>query len=326
MMRKSLFFALILLSWMGWQGCNDDLVITADPVDIPVVSGLLSTSDTAHYIRLERAFLDPATSAFEIAKRPDSIYYPEAQVSLRILSTSREYQLERVDAAQEGFERASGIFASEPNYMYKIGSADIPLKEGDEVELIILRNENADLVTATTEMIDKPEIQRPQLNSKLNLIPGRDFKFLWLGNTNAAMFDVNVRVHISERENGSSVAQPRTLNWEVTRNFQSNDLEINGDQFYSFLAGQLDPENKSRTIDSIDVEIAAGGEELLQLLRILQANTGITGTQEIPTYTNMSEGLGIFSSINRSLQTGHLLTDQALDSLRNNSLTQDLGF
>jgi hypothetical protein len=324
--KKLLFGTFILLTILAWYSCNDELVIAAEPKDIPVVSGLVAVNDTTHYIRVEKAFLDPETSALTIAQIADSIYYPNALVILRITSSSKEYVLEPVDANFEGYEREPGIFANSPNRMYKIDAENIPLEEGQEVELIILRNENSTPVTATTELIEQPEVQRPQKNSSLNIVPGKDFKFLWLEGTNAAMFNVNLIVHIAERTPGNPNFKPRILNWEISKNVLSNQYEIDGQQFFSFLGGQLDADNTIRRLDSIDVEVAAGGEELLQLLRILQANTGITGTQEIPTFSNLSEGLGIFSSINKSLQTGHRLTDQSSDSLKTNQFTRDLGF
>ena len=56
-----LFVSVFLLS------CKEDFDIAAEKKDIPVVYGLLSRQDTAHYIKVERAFLVPGRSAFEIA-------------------------------------------------------------------------------------------------------------------------------------------------------------------------------------------------------------------------------------------------------------------
>lgn len=326
-MLRSVFIGCLAALFIGsLTSCNDELVLTSEPKDIPIVSALLSASDTAHYVRLERAFLDPTTSALEVAQNPDSIYYPDATVILRKLSTSEEFTLIEVDANLEGYQREAGIFANSPNLMYKVHSSDISMDPLDQFELIILRNENLDPVTATTEIIEPVSIQRPQDGQSLALVPGRDFKFLWLDGTNGSMFNLYMHIYVSEFPAVGGPKENRQLTWEVVRNLRTNEHEIDGVSFFSFLGGQLNADNSTRNIDSIHIEVASGGAELLELLTILQANQGVTGSDELPTYTNLSEGLGIFSSINRTISTDHMLTSAARDSLLVNAFTRDLGF
>ena len=68
------------------------------------------------------------------------------------------------------------------------------------------------------------------------------------------------------------------------------------------------------------------GQELGEFIKIAQANSGITATQDIPTYTNLSEGIGVFTSRNVANYTGFGLTDATLDSLKNGSITGHLNF
>ncbi|MEZ5030008.1 MAG: hypothetical protein R2787_01275 [Saprospiraceae bacterium] len=73
-MKRMAVFAGILMM-LTLVSCDNELDLVSDWKEIPVVYGFLSRSDTAQYIRVEKAFLDPATSAFVIAKNPDSLYF-----------------------------------------------------------------------------------------------------------------------------------------------------------------------------------------------------------------------------------------------------------
>ncbi len=65
-------FGLIITAFL-FTACDNELVVTDQWKDIPVVWGFLSKSDTAHYIRVEKAFLDPKISANVIARHPGFI-------------------------------------------------------------------------------------------------------------------------------------------------------------------------------------------------------------------------------------------------------------
>src|SRR5688572_27152203 len=133
-------FGLLTLSVILYS-CDNELVVTDEWKDIPVVWGLLNASDTAHYIRVEKAFLDPTTSAFDIAQIPDSLYYDNASVSLRRISSGQVFPLQRVNGDLEGYPREEGIFAETPNYLYKIKANSINLMPGELYEFILERGE-----------------------------------------------------------------------------------------------------------------------------------------------------------------------------------------
>ena len=72
------------------SACSNDFEVTAPWKDIPVVYAILSPQDTAHYIRIEKAFIDPDKSALEIARIPDSLYYPENAISVFLERTENQ--------------------------------------------------------------------------------------------------------------------------------------------------------------------------------------------------------------------------------------------
>ena len=75
-LRITTLFAIALIFFTA---CKDELNTVEGWKDIPVVYGLLSLNDTATYIRIEKAFVDPNKSAFDIAQIPDSLYYKDVK-------------------------------------------------------------------------------------------------------------------------------------------------------------------------------------------------------------------------------------------------------
>ena len=112
-----ILFALFILSFCA---CSNELDLTASYQDIPVVYGLISPQDTAHYLRIERGFIDEEIAPDVIAQNPDSLYYEDVMARLTRVSNGQSIEFIRVDGNDEGYPREDGAFANAPNYLYKI--------------------------------------------------------------------------------------------------------------------------------------------------------------------------------------------------------------
>ncbi len=329
-------FGLLSLGLL-FTSCDNELVVVNDWKDIPVVWGLLNKSDTAHYIRVEKAFLDPTTSALDIARIPDSLYYENASVSLKRISNGQVFTLQRVNGELEGYPRDTfqqsnpdslGIFAETPNYLYKIKANEINLVVGEEYEINIDRGDGTPLVTAKTVVLPKPVLRNPPVGSILGLRPKSNVDFIWNAIEDAGVYDLKLRFHYFEKnaETGNLFV-PKFFEWSIVDNFIETDITVEGVDFFNQIRAHIDEDiQATRTFESIEVILWVGGVELAEYIKVIQANQGITSTQDVPTYTNLSEGVGIFSSRNVSYNTGYKLTVQALDSLENSVITRHLNF
>ncbi|MBK8706480.1 MAG: hypothetical protein IPN33_24890 [Saprospiraceae bacterium] len=117
-------------------------MLEAEWKDIPVVYAFLDPTDSVHYVRVEKAFLQQGGDAREIAQIADSLYYDNATVQLQKVGSSQLYTLEKVDGNLEGFPREGGVFATAPNYLYKIRQSNINLVGGNEVRFILNRGDD----------------------------------------------------------------------------------------------------------------------------------------------------------------------------------------
>jgi hypothetical protein len=333
-MKKILFAALALSTFLG---CSNDFKLTDDWKDIPIVYGFLNQKDTAHYLRIEKAFLDPITSALVIAKISDSLYYDNVAVYLE-KENGQRFALTRVDGNLEGHPRDTGIFAQAPNYLYKIKQSELNLQAGKTVRLVIDRGDNLPLDTASTVILGNIDIKSPSKVSSggLSFKTGEQFNFRWTVSLEAQIFDISATIRVVERKKGTTDFTVRTLFWPIERNVKRVDVneptttyKIAGGNFFKFLKENLSPDPTiDRFIPSqgIDFRIDGGGVEINEYNDVLNANSGISGAELLPIYTNMSQGFGLFTSRGFTIETGFGINAVTRDSLINGQYTYNLGF
>ncbi len=333
-MKKNLIFTLLLPAFI-FSSCSTDFELEAEWKDISIVYSFLSVQDTAHYVRVEKAFLEPGGNALEIAKVPDSIYYQDITVELLNLTSGKSFIMERVDGNEEGYPKEDGIFATEPNVLYKLRAEDAGLEEGDEVRVVINRGGIDEPAFAETRILGEIETNRfnpPETIRRTRYnIP---VIIAWTPDEYARIFDLRFIFHYLERLPGESNFSPKSATWVVNRSVfapENNggliDYEAGWESFYQALATQIpEVEGAERVFDRMDFQVTGAGEELYQFVRVSRANTGITSAQSIPTYSNVEGGLGIVTSRYTTVREGLILADEALDSLQTGIYTRNLNF
>jgi hypothetical protein len=335
-----LAFALLLVAMLDY-GCSNDFDLTADWKEYPVVYGVLSPEDTAHYIRVEKAFLDPRNSALQVAQIPDSLYYGpnEIAVFLQQKGQAQRYQLSRVDAALEGYPRDSGIFAQVPNIAYKIRRNAIPggLREGETYVLTIERTDGSGPdITAETIIPEGFDMAFPTpiIPSVVNFLPGKNTLFQWSHDRNTVLFSVTMRVAITESlTNGQT--RNKTFVWRPVDNFliregsTNSSSQVDGLLFFSAIKNQLDETDATvteRRFNRATFILEGGGREIRELQLVNAANAGLAGAEILQNYSNISEGFGVFTAKNQRTYTDFRIEKATIDSLARHPLTTNLNF
>ena len=314
--------------------CSTEIDLQAPAADIPVIYGLISKQDTAHYLRIERAFLSGSVEAAAIAEKPESLYYENLSVRLEKLPAGQPFPLQRVDGNREGYPRQDGPFAKAPNYLYKAPALPLNLRGGERLRLLIDRGKGLPPVSAETEVLGDLTLREISPPNPVNMGYDRLVAFGWSAPAAAQVFDL--RLLLRYRENSAqspSVFQAKTLEWPINKEILRQDntervsYEVNGIAFYRFLATSLSPNpNLRRIFDGMDIIVTGGGKEFADYLKIARANTGLTSSQLTPYYTNVSQGRGIFSSRTTAFRYGLQLSAESMDSLRRGTITKNLNF
>lgn len=333
MNRIVLAFTIITCLLAG--SCSNDFDLVSEWKDIPVVYGLISPSDSVHYVRVEKAFLDESTSALEIAKNTDSLFYPpNVTVRLEEVDGTQSFVLDRIDASTLGINREDGVFATNPNILYTFVSTS--LQGGEEYQLLIERGDNLPTVTASTIMVDDLRFSssfNPDGNP-INWLPGEgDVSARWRFSEQVAIYDFQMNMKIKETNTTDGSSEINTYTWliENTESIQggslSGSIRIDPLGLYIFLGNTLERSTDiTREFMSYNFEIVGGSGSIAEYLTIGRANTGITSSQILPTFTNLSEGVGIFSSINNVISEEQFVTSATRDELSVNSRTQPFNF
>ena len=313
----SLFFTAL--------SCSNDFDLVAPHVETPVIYGLLNANDTAQYIRVERTFVDKNTSANIIAQNPDSLYYEGITVSLTRVATGDTWTLTRVDGNNEGLQREEGVFATAPNFLYKIRTADMDLVTEEDYEIRIDGVFEDRTVSATTDVIEQPFLSMPQNESFIAFDRNRAVNIGWNPRGDLTIYAVTYIFSVDETMDG--ITKERILEWNVETATEKTNVEFLGLEFYSFLAGALE-QNPSitRRMNRASFRLVAGNNDLKDYLRVTQANLGITSSGEIPVFTNIENGLGIFGSRSTEIRERLGFRDTTIDSLVNSPITSALNF
>lgn len=336
-MKKLLLWspiAALLLS----AACSNDFEVTAPWKEIPVCYAILSPKDTAHYVRIEKAFLDPAKSALEIAQIADSLYYPVNAISvfLERKSNGNRVQLTRVDGNLEGHVRDSGIFADHPNWLYKFkpANANEQLVAGETYKLVVVRTDGKPDITGETTLPKDFRFIKPNPLNIPPLVgfgPGAPTNFEWSTDENGVFFNISMLIQYREQTPGGQFIDRKTIKWTMARNQKRDEgasgggnyhgsVKISANQFYQFLADNIPSADNCggcyRYFEGADLILEGGGKEIVTYLATANANEGITGAEVVPTYSNMSEGFGIFTGKNEIALTGVRITPKTVDSMQ----------
>jgi len=329
-------FAALLI-----QACSNDFDLVTDWKEVPVVYAIITPKNSANYIRVEKAFLDPVTSAVQIAQIADSLYYPENAIAvfLEEVGTSNKLALTRVDGNLEGIVREGGIFATQPNWLYKTAEPILPEKT---YRLRIIRNDGQPDITAQTTIPgDFPiTIPSPAQTPPIRIGFQRDKStaLSWRSDENGVYFNVHFHIRYSEYALNGSFIRRDTLDWTAVPNIRRTDIKVTDKyykcdaslsttSFFNFLVANIPvAQDRFRKFDGIDMFFEGGGKEIERYLETATANSGVTGAELVSSYSNISEGFGIFTGKNTKTFPNIHVTTGTVDEMNKQSPERDLNF
>ncbi len=293
--------AILLVLLMSFlSACSDKFNVAAPYKNITVVNAIFNMGDTAHYVRVEKAFLDQNKNALVMATVPDSNFYTQLNVVVKEVNqfnfVVNTYTLYRVDMDAEGYPKDPGTFFNSPNYAYKFKNALNPV---DSFRIVITNTASGEVDSSTSAIIDVNGFQVIQFNNisyKISLYgTNPNQKFDLGGNlpSQAVVYQGIMRIHWIDSTGTSST--PKYLDWNFTslqtptnaNNFDLSTADLN---FYYFLRDNMGAPSPgvNRYLQGVDMFIYAGSSSLYNYQQLaLSAGTGIAGLNSQPVYTNI---------------------------------------
>jgi hypothetical protein len=325
---ETLFILLIVCS------CETVFDIEASEKEIPVVYGVLNITEPKQYIRVQRAFLSKGGNVSDLSKDPNILYYSGGRAILTVTSTGKTILGKRINSEDIGIKRDSGFFATSPNILYEFDTKDWLVTAPAKV---IFTFENESLLTgvsAQISLVKDLQLREGIPSAPLNLGYDRVVTIGWNHSTDTKLFDLTMRINYLEKSNKSNgVFLDKSVDWvikdqlEVGSDPTKGSFSFKGIEFFKYLGSVLPISSDiQRNVKSVDILLTAGGSEFKEILNLNQANFGLTGSNNIPRYNNITNGIGFLSSRMKVSRTDISLSSVTLDSLRFGIYTKALQF
>ncbi len=331
---------LIIVIFIGsFLSCSDEIQVNAPYKDTTVVYGLLSKSDSRHYIKINKAFLGEG-DANQMALIADSSEYENLEA--KILKKDGENIVSET-LLQDTLitNKQTGDFFAPNQTIYYF---DDQLDENYEYELQVNVQGKQELVRAQTPVIDDFNLTGGQIFGNA-VVPvsfinsGGVYStqlFTYTSVPSAKSYQLIMHVHYTNHyldettEEKSFDVEYSNQTTFSTNGGQAMQQEISGEAFYQTIASRIakkaaTPNLSHRKFDFITFSMIAAGDELSTYLEVNSPSTGVI--QEKPQYTNIENGIGIFSTrVTVRSQIEKALNNNSLVELYTGQYTSEHGF
>ncbi len=333
-MRYLRIILVVLVIITVFYSCNKNLNVNADWRDITVVYGLLSQNDDTAYIKVTKAFLGEG-DAMQFAKIPDSSSYPDKlDVKLEVWLGNILIDTISFDTiTKHNKEAGDSIFYYPDQLVYYSPTGH--LDENNTYKLKITHKKTGVVDSATTKLVYSFTVENPDPFIKLvEYIPGHNFEVKFNPAYGGKRYQLLIRFHYLETT--SSGTEFKSFDWMLFNNRQVvNPYEplpeailagFAGDIFYTVVAGRIkeDPNVTSRAARGVDYIFSVASEDLNTYMEVTEPSLSII--QERPSFSNIYNGIGLFSSRFVYEIDSIAIGPKTLDELKVNPLTAKLKF
>jgi hypothetical protein len=330
-MHRVRFILLLLLLITTFFSCNKDLKVNADWKDVTVVYGLLDQTDDTTYLKITKAFLGEG-DALMFSKIPDSSNYPD-KLEVRLdeyadTTFEKSYPCDTITIHTK--QAGDSIFYYPDQLMYYTTTK---LKQDFTYKLYIKNRKTGKEITAKTELVHDFEIKKPQ--SIASFPPGQMFEVNWTPAQKGKRYQLLIRFQYLEalKIHPDSLYM-RSMDWLVFNNVKAIDdqttlpfdLYFPGNAFYSIVGAVIpaDPQVDHRVAHQCFFIFTVAASDLNTYMEVTEPSLSLV--QEKPAFTNIVNGIGLFSSrfikVSDSLEISQLTKDE----LKVNEHTKNLGF
>lgn len=337
-MRNATLLFFLFLALLS--GCKNDLDITDEWREVPVIFGLFNQSDSIQYVKINKAFLGKE-NAFVMAGNYDTNNYADLEVKINELSNNtviNTYTLQR----DTTIAKPSGVFAYPQQVFYKFTAQ---LNEFNEYELVVTNLQSGHVCRSRTALVHGFSTISPAPSQQINfVVPNTDFHVKFYSAVNGRLYNLNIRFWYTEINKITNLVRQRHIDWVFTDISASRldgseilSFDFPGNNFFTMLRSR--PElvyNDSlwrhvgkitSSSSQLDFIVTAAGEEFATYMDI---NKPVDGPlMEKPYYTNIENGIGLFSARFTELSPSFYnkkMTDATIDSIYAGQYTSQLGF
>jgi hypothetical protein len=322
----TLFLLIFLIS------CEEDFNINAPYKDITLVFGLMDPGEDTIFLKINKAFLGDG-NVMEMAKIEDSsIYVTALQATIEEWDNGnfiRSYDLDTITLNN----KEEGIFYNPYQLIYYT-----PFEPVTTSQYRLKVNVNNKEITATTYLVNDFSIKKPSAGSPfIQFKTGTDGTIEWNSAKFGKRYETVIRINYKEVFVDNPDTVFKYIDWGMGTKKSISDngdedmiIKYSNNAFYSFLGNQVPYEDpsmeakvKERFTNNIDVIIAVAADDLNLYMEVNEPSNSII--QERPEFSNVTNGLGLFSSRFKNSRTKKI-HPETIQEIKTNPLTKDLKF
>jgi hypothetical protein len=291
-----------------FTACETDFDVNAEWEETTVVYGLLDATDTdiekkIQKIKISKAFLGNM-DAYQMAQYADSINFDTANIDVMIYKWGFNEIEDSVSLNAVPNLRDGDIF-NDSIVVYEFVNENSFLQKEYEYELVVKNNKSGNIVTSRTSIISTSPSWSSFVPSQYNFGFYKkdenefdDKKINWRSVDGGKLYQLNILFQYSEENTITGKLDSITINWLQPLQNNSNNpinVELEGVKFFNFLKDNINENDEViRVFNSISVQMTVGSEDLETYINVNKPITGIV--QERPSFTNINNGIGLFSS------------------------------
>ena len=342
---KQILISFLLIGFLI-SACETDFEVNAPWQETTIVYALLDQSIDTQEVLIYKGFLGPE-SAYVMAEHSDSIFYNEDELEVYLFGIYGVDTVQKILLAYSlTDEREEGVFSTDYSVVY---TTTEQLDDSLDYHLFIENVNTGKVVSSNTKLVAPLDISTGFTNEVTFYKNGeyRDYYLRWESSKNGLIYQPGVRFYYYEKDLKTGVVERQSKDWffsemfaESTVGNQNMEIKINGQSFYYFVKNSIEVNDYTQRINAKDLEdgfpdsdywkggidftFVVGGNEIAQYIEI--NNLPNLVFQDAPTYTNIENGVGIFSSRLHVVQEGKELDFLSLKELSTGGITNELNF
>ncbi len=337
-MRKAYSILTVLAALFFITACNNKLNILSPYKNVTVVYGLMDQSDTAHYIRVNKAF-EGLGNAYTMAQQFDSSYYPANQLNVQLVCFNGYGTKVSTTTltADSSILLPPGTFSYPKQILYKtkakLSVLDI-YGNNNTYQLVVTNLKTGQVLYGSTQLLPDVTFTQGLGGTSSSALPmssssSNPSLIKWNSSINGRIYQMAFRFFYHEQT--GSFNGERYFDWifspqtsSTIAGGQSMEYSYSEQEFFQevrttvpIIAGAV------RRADSIQVLFTTGSDDFNTYIQLSQPSLGLN--QDIPSYSDVKNGIGIYTARHTQIATRQISAN-VFDTLVNGTEFSAYGF
>lgn len=317
---------ILILCTTRFFSCSEDISLYTGGQPVPVVYSLLDPANEVQYVRIGRSYMGGTSSVNRPPVSDSTVWNIALEVYIEEYMDGQKGKTYRFEP-DNTIKKDTGFFPVSNLRVYS--SAFKPIA-GNSYQLYVYFPDIGKMVFAKMVVNGLPQIVDPLPLSirKINFEPGQPYTIRWYPGLNTGVYQMIFRIYY--RDSSALGEEFKSADYASTGvyNLQTDQLleyGMGGPAFFAAMAKEIPViSGIVRNVISVEFIMTSGGTDL----GIHYQSSAVNGNTftNLTDYSNIANGLGIFSSRTESRIPNLTLSEVTLEELARGENTRSLGF